>query len=59
LSSVLQAEPYDEHSHQALLRVLTRAGRHGEARRAYQRYVSAMAEIGVPAAAFDRTLRSG
>jgi DNA-binding SARP family transcriptional activator len=59
LEAVLDADPYDERSHHALLRVLRDAGRHGAARQAYGRYRLAMDEIGVPAAEFDVALRSG
>jgi DNA-binding SARP family transcriptional activator len=49
LTLILAAEPYDEHSHRDLIQVLVDAGRHGEARRAYDRYADAMGEIGVSA----------
>jgi DNA-binding SARP family transcriptional activator len=44
---VLENDPWDETSHQALIKALADAGRHGEARRAARRYRSRMAEIGV------------
>jgi DNA-binding SARP family transcriptional activator len=47
LRRILAAEPYDEGSHRDLLAALVGAGRHGEARRAYDRYARAMADIGV------------
>jgi ATP/maltotriose-dependent transcriptional regulator MalT/DNA-binding SARP family transcriptional activator len=44
---LLARDPYDEESHVALVGSLSAAGRHGEARRAYRRYVERMTEIGV------------
>ncbi|HEU4420949.1 MAG TPA: tetratricopeptide repeat protein, partial [Pilimelia sp.] len=48
LLRLLAIDPYDEQSHWDLVGTLSEAGRHGEARRAHQRYAEAMAEIGVP-----------
>jgi DNA-binding SARP family transcriptional activator len=47
LLRILEQDPYDEEAHLEVARVLTRAGRHGEARRAYRRYLRRMGEIGV------------
>lgn len=44
---LLARDPYDEESHLALVESLSAAGRHGEARRSYRRYVECMREIGV------------
>jgi ATP/maltotriose-dependent transcriptional regulator MalT/DNA-binding SARP family transcriptional activator len=49
---VLERDPYDEYANLGLTEALIRSGRHGEARRAYRRYVSRMAEIGVEATPF-------
>jgi DNA-binding SARP family transcriptional activator len=46
---ILDMDPYDERSHLALIRLHLRSGRHGEARRAYQRYGEAMLAVGIPA----------
>ncbi len=48
LRRIITDEPYDEQAHRDLLDTLVEAGRHGEARRAYDRYVEAMTDIGVP-----------
>ncbi|WP_139142512.1 tetratricopeptide repeat protein [Humibacillus sp. DSM 29435] len=45
---LLSVDPYDEQVHRRLVLSLTRAGRHGEAARAFQRWVSAMREIDAP-----------
>jgi DNA-binding SARP family transcriptional activator len=45
---VLEHDPYDEDAHRTLVAILAGAGRHGEARRASQRYHDAMVAIGVP-----------
>ena len=47
LLRLLERDPYDEPAHRSLVRRLVRAGRHGEARRAFHRYGEAMREIGV------------
>ncbi|MFC6015836.1 BTAD domain-containing putative transcriptional regulator [Plantactinospora solaniradicis] len=48
LRRALEAEPYDERTHEELISVLTSAGRYGEADEAYRRYQRAMAVLGVP-----------
>ncbi|MFN8192706.1 MAG: BTAD domain-containing putative transcriptional regulator [Nocardioidaceae bacterium] len=48
LTRLLGVDPYDERVHRGLVRNLVRAGRHGEARRAFARWVQAMAEVDVP-----------
>jgi DNA-binding SARP family transcriptional activator len=47
LMSVLADDPYDEPAHLDLVRLLARARRHGEARRAYRAYAARMADLGV------------
>jgi DNA-binding SARP family transcriptional activator len=47
LLRLLERDPYDEAAHRNLVRCLVRAGRHGEARRAFDRYGEAMRAIGV------------
>jgi ATP/maltotriose-dependent transcriptional regulator MalT/DNA-binding SARP family transcriptional activator len=47
LRRILERDPYDEKAHLALVAGLASSGQHGEARRAYQTYVSRMAEIAV------------
>jgi DNA-binding SARP family transcriptional activator len=49
LVRLLAADPYDESSHRILVEVLVAAGRHGEARRAFERWGQAMRLIDVPA----------
>jgi hypothetical protein len=49
---VLYRDPYDEGAHLALVSDLVGAGHHGEARRAYRRYVTRMDEIDVEPAPF-------
>lgn len=44
---ILERDAYDEEVHIGLVAALAAAGRHGEARRAYRRYVAAMQELGV------------
>ena len=48
LVRLLVADPYDEQVHHMLVRTLARAGRHGEARRAFQRWQDAMRAIEAP-----------
>lgn len=48
LLRLLAVDPYDEQVHGMLVRTLTRAGRHGEARRAFLRWRDAMAAIDAP-----------
>jgi ATP/maltotriose-dependent transcriptional regulator MalT len=52
LLRILEQDPYDEEAHLEVARVLTFAGRHGEARRAYRRYIGRMQEVGVEPVAF-------
>jgi DNA-binding SARP family transcriptional activator len=47
LRRLLRNDPYDEAAHRRLVEVLVAGGRHGEARRAFDRYSRAMAGIGV------------
>jgi DNA-binding SARP family transcriptional activator len=47
LRRLLEADPYDEAAHRALVAALVDGGRHGEARRSFARYAEAMAGIGV------------
>ena len=49
---VLERDPYDEPAHLRLVGVLERAGRRGEARRAYQAYCARMDALGVESAPF-------
>lgn len=49
LVRLLGADPYDEPAHRMLVAVLVRARRHGEARRAFERWSRAMAEVGAEA----------
>ena len=46
LVSLVADDPYDEASHRTLVGALSRAGRHGEARRRYALYAARMAELG-------------
>jgi DNA-binding SARP family transcriptional activator len=48
LVRLLAADPYDEPAHGALVGSLVRAGRHGEARRAFDRWARAMRSIDAP-----------
>ncbi len=48
LVRLLAADPYDVGMHRLLVRTLVRSGRHGEARRAFDRWVGAMDEIEAP-----------
>jgi len=52
LLRLLERDPHDEEAHMALVSALSAARSHGEARRAYGRYVSRMEEIGVEPAPF-------
>ena len=56
LLRVLALDEYDEDAHLRLVSTLARAGLHGDARRAYRRYVEAMREIGVEPAAYEHVL---
>jgi DNA-binding SARP family transcriptional activator len=49
---LLQRDPFDEEAHLGLVATLAGAGRHGEALRAYQTYVSRMEELEVEPAPF-------
>ena len=54
LVGLVADDPYDEASHRTLVGALSRAGRHGEARRRYALYAARMAELGAePAALAD------
>jgi DNA-binding SARP family transcriptional activator len=44
---VLRHDPYDESAHLELVRTLTQAGRHGDARRHYDTYVDRMTELAI------------
>jgi DNA-binding SARP family transcriptional activator/tetratricopeptide (TPR) repeat protein len=48
LIRLLGEDPYDEDAHHSLVRIMVRSGRHGEARRALDRWAEAMREIGAP-----------
>lgn len=48
LVRLLVADAYDEPAHRALVEVLRRAGRHGEAQRAFERWAGAMRSIDAP-----------
>ena len=45
---LLSVDPFDEQVHRRLVTSLVRAGRHGEARRAFERWHAAMVEIDAP-----------
>ena len=53
LARLLTYDPFDESIYAALMRVLTAAGRHGEARRHHHAYVLRMREIGVPSMSWE------
>ena len=57
LVRILVAYAFDEHAHRSLVAVLVRAGRHGEARRAFDRWTEAMRSIDAPQP--DRSLLRG
>jgi DNA-binding SARP family transcriptional activator/ATP/maltotriose-dependent transcriptional regulator MalT len=48
LTRLLSVDPYDERVHRGLVRNLVRAGRHGEARRAFERWTQAMRALDAP-----------
>jgi DNA-binding SARP family transcriptional activator len=52
---ILERDPYDERAHLALVKARLAARAHGEAQRAYQRYVVRMREIGVEPTPFRAT----
>ncbi len=49
---LIARDPYDEEAHMGQILTLLASGRHGDARRAYRRYVALMQEIGVEANPF-------
>lgn len=49
LVRLLAADPFDESAHRMLVEVLRRAGRHGEAQRAFHRWAEAMRSVDAPA----------
>jgi DNA-binding SARP family transcriptional activator len=53
----LGEDPYDERSHRSLVVALHAEGRLGEARSAYQSYVAAMEDLGVPASSWSELAR--
>ena len=53
LRRIIAADMFDEPAHRALVTTLHAAGRLGEARTAHDVYVTAMAELSVPAAGYD------
>ncbi|WP_088283396.1 BTAD domain-containing putative transcriptional regulator [Kineosporia sp. A_224] len=53
LVRLLAADAYDESAHHALVRTLVAAGRHGEARRAFDRWTHAMEHIDAPTPSSD------
>jgi DNA-binding SARP family transcriptional activator len=55
---VLEKDPFDEGAHLELVGMLSRAGRHGEARRRFGVYVERMTEIGIEATPFPTPLRA-
>jgi DNA-binding SARP family transcriptional activator len=58
LLRILERDRYDEQAHLELVTVLEDAGRHGEARRAYQRYAVRMAELELEPATYPAAVRS-
>jgi DNA-binding SARP family transcriptional activator len=59
---ILDRDEYDEGAHLALVTTLAAGGHHGDARRAYRRYVACMEELGVEPAPFPaarKRIRSG
>jgi DNA-binding SARP family transcriptional activator/tetratricopeptide (TPR) repeat protein len=48
LIQLLGEDRYDEDAHHSLVRIMVRSGRHGEARRAFDRWSEAMLEIDAP-----------
>jgi len=56
---VLERDPYDEGAHLGVTRALIDAGRHGEARRSYRRYVARMTELGIEASPFPSREAAG
>ena len=56
LLRLLEREPYDETSHVRLVALLSRSGRHGEARRRFQHYVDRMRELELEPRSFAATI---
>ena len=56
LLRLLEREPYDETSHVRLVALLSRSGRHGEARRRFQHYVDRMRELELEPRSFSATI---
>ena len=54
---VLEADPYDDAAHRMLVAALSAAGRHGDARRSYERFVARLDELGLPAPAYGEVTR--
>ena len=54
---LLAHDPYDEATYGALVVLLVRLGRYGEARRHHRTYVLRMDELGVPATSWDELAR--
>ena len=50
---LLEGDRYDEQAHRALVGALHGAGRHGEARAAYDAYTAAMTDLAVTPASYD------
>lgn len=57
LRRILESDPYDEQAHLDLVAGLASSGEHGEARRAYQMYVSRMEEISVEPTSYPERSR--
>lgn len=53
LRRLIESDRYDEDAHYRLIRLLRGGGRVGDARIAYDAYAAAMADLDVPARAFD------
>ncbi len=53
---LLDRDGFDEQAHLALVAILARAGRHGEARRRYAVYVDRMTEIDAPARPYPQPI---
>ena len=49
---IIERDRYDEQAHLGLVCALAAAGAHGEARRAYRSYLSAMQELGAEPASY-------
>jgi ATP/maltotriose-dependent transcriptional regulator MalT len=54
LLRILALDPFDEEAHLGLIAAFAEAGMHGEARRAYRRYVERMSDIGLEPAAYEQ-----